>query len=260
MTYKNLLVMVDDGFGATERIRFAGELAERFDAHLVGLYVAPVTRPDLPQLTRHARELFEEIAGQRRIVTEWRATHGFPVDVAAVQARYVDLVILGQLEPGNAQASVDCPPPEDIALSVGRPVLVAPYLGQYSAAGKRALVAWNASREATRAINDALPLLMAASSVTVLAVDPVVGRDEHGEVPGADIGLYLARHGIEAHVAEAASGEVSVGEVLLSRAADLGADFLVMGAYGHSRARELVLGGVTRTILKCMTLPVLMSH
>jgi nucleotide-binding universal stress UspA family protein len=260
MTYKDLLVMVDDGFGATERIRFAVELAERFDAHLAGLYVAPATRPDLPQVARRARELFEGIAAQRRISMEWRAAHGFPVDVAPVQARYVDLAILGQLDPKNAQASVDCPPPEDIALSTGRPVLVMPHVGQYSAAGKRALVAWNASREATRAINDALPLLAAASSVTVLAVDPVVGREEHGEVPGADIGLYLARHGIKAHVEEAVSGEVGIGDVLLSRAADLGADLLVMGAYGHSRIRELMLGGVTRAILKSMTLPVLMSH
>jgi len=260
MTYKDLLVMVDDGFGATERIRFAVALAERFDAHLAGLYGAPPTRPELPQVARRARERFEDIAGQRRISMEWRAAHGFPVDAAVVQARYVDLVILGQLEPGNALASVDCPPPEEVALSVGRPVLVVPYVGQYAAAGPRALVAWNASREATRAINDALPLLAAAGSVTVLTVDPVVGHDEHGEVPGADIGLYLARHGIKAHVEEAVSGEVGVGDVVLSRAADMGADLLVMGAYGHSRVRELVLGGVTRTILKSMTLPVLMSH
>lgn len=259
MAYKDLLVMVDDGFGATERVRFASDLAERLDAHLAGLYVAPVTRPDLPQVAHRTRELFEEIAGRRRISTEWRATHGFPVDVAAVQARYVDLVILGQLDPGNAQASVDCPPPEDIALSVGRPVLVVPYVGA-AATGRHALVAWNASREATRAIGDALPLLAAASSVTVLTVDPVVSREEHGDIPGADIALYLARHGVNAHVESTVSGGIEIADVLLSRAADLGADLLVMGAYGHSRVRELVLGGVTRTILKSMTLPVLMAH
>jgi nucleotide-binding universal stress UspA family protein len=260
MTYKDLLVMVDDSPNAIERIRFASDLAERFDAHLAGLYVAPVTRPDLPQVAQRARELFEEIAGRRRISTEWRLAHGFPVDVAVVQARYADLVILGQLDPENAQASVDCPPPEDMALSVGRPVLVVPYVGRYAAVGQHALVAWNASREATRAINDALPLLAAASSVTVLAVDPVVGREEHGDIPGADIGLHLARHGVNARVESTVSGDVEVGDVVLSRAADLGADLLVMGAYGHPRIRELVLGGVTRTILKSMTLPVLMAH
>lgn len=260
MAYKDLLVMVDDGFGATERIRFASDLAEQLDAHLVGLYVAPVTRPDLPQLAHRARELFEEITGRRRISTEWRATHGFPADVAAVQARYVDLVILGQLNPMDAQASVDCPPPEDVALSVGRPVLVVPYVGAYAATSRHALVAWNASREATRAIGDALPLLATASSVTVLTVDPVVSREEHGDIPGADIALHLAHHGINANVESAVCGAVPVGDVLLSRAADLGADLLVMGAYGRSRVRELVLGGVTRTILRSMTLPVLMAH
>lgn len=260
MSYKDLLVIVDASVGAVERIRFASELAERFDAHLAGLYVAPVTRPEWPQAAQRARELFEEIASQRRIAVEWRATHGFPVDVAAVQGRYADLVIAGQLEPKNAFASVDCPPPEDLALSIGRPVLVVPHDGQYSAAGKRALVAWNASREATRAVNDALPLLAAAASVTVLAIDPVVSREEHGELPGADIGLYLARHGVEAHVESTVSGPVEVGELLLSRASDIDADLLVMGAYGHARIRELVLGGATRTILKRMMLPVLMSH
>jgi nucleotide-binding universal stress UspA family protein len=260
MAYKDLLVMVDDSAGTTERIRFAAELAERFDAHLSGLYVAPVSQPERPRAAQRARELFEEIGGQRQISLEWRSTHGFPVDVLAVQARYVDLVILGQLDPWIAQASVDCPRPEDIALSVGRPVLAVPYVGTYAAMGQHVLVAWNASREATRAISDALPLLAAASAVTVLSVDPVIGREEHGDIPGADIALHLARHGIDARVESAVSGDVQVGDVLLSRAADLGADLLVMGAYGHSRFRELVLGGVTRTILKSMTLPVLMAH
>ena len=104
------------------------------------------------------------------------------------------------------------------------------------------------------------PLLTAAETVTVLTIDPREGSRGHGELPGADISLHLARHGVKAEIERTVSADLPVGEVLLSRVADLGADLLVMGAYGHSRARELLLGGATRSLLRSMTLPVLMSH
>jgi len=260
MTYKDLLVVVGDSPNVGDRIRLAADLAERFDAHLAGLYVSLIAKPAPPRQAQQARALFEDIVNLRNLSTEWRATTGFPVDVAAVQARYADLVILGQLDPSDAQASVNNPPPEDIALSVGRPVLVVPYVGAYPTVGQRVLVGWDASREATRAITDAMPLLAAAASVTVLTINPVVDREEHGEIPGADIALYLARHGVDARVEATVSAGIGIGNTLLSRANDLGADLLVMGAYGHSRVRELVLGGTTRTVLESMTLPVLMAH
>jgi nucleotide-binding universal stress UspA family protein len=260
MAYKDLLVIVDDDPRARERVSHAADLAERFDAHLTGLCVSSISAPEMPQRTAAARELFEDAIGRRDISAEWRAATGFPVDVAAVQARYADLVVLGQLDPEDAQAPVNSPPPEDIALSVGRPTLVIPYVGSYRPIGRHALIAWDASREATRAVNDAIPLLATATTVTVLTVDPAIGRTEHGEVPGTDIALHLARHGVKAQVEKTVSGGVGIGDVLLSRASDLGADLLVMGAYGHSRVRELVLGGATRTVLMSMTLPVFMSH
>jgi hypothetical protein len=109
------------------------------------------------------------------------------------------------------------------------------------------------AREAARAVGDAMPLLVSADLVTVLTIDPREGPDAHGEVPGADIAAHLARHGAKAQVERTVSAGLSVGEVLLSRVADLGADMLVMGAYGHSRARELLLGGATHTVLRSMT-------
>jgi len=260
MAYKDLLVMVDDNPAARERVSHAVDLAERFDAHLTGLCVSSISAPEMPQRTAAARKLFEDAIGRRRISAEWRAATGFPVDVAAVQGRYADLIVLGQLDPADAQAGVNSPPPEDIALSVGRPILVVPYVGRYSPVGRRVLVAWDASREATRAVNDAMPLLAAAATVTVLTIDPTIGRTGHGDVPGADIALHLARHGVKVQVEKTVSGGVGIGDVLLSRASDLEADLLVMGAYGHSRVRELVLGGATRTVLMSMTLPVFMSH
>ncbi|MBN8909554.1 MAG: universal stress protein, partial [Rhodospirillales bacterium] len=121
-------------------------------------------------------------------------------------------------------------------------------------------VAWNASREAARAVNDALPLLEGAKLVTVVAINPRQGIGGHGDVPAADIVLHLARHGVKAEAAHTVANDISDGEALLSYAADLGVDLIVAGAYGHSRAREMVFGGVTRTLLSEMTVPVFLSH
>src|SRR3954454_13493204 len=145
-------------------------------------------------------------------------------------------------------------------LSSGRPVLAVPYAGQFERVGERVLVAWNASRESTRAVNDALPLLRGAKVVTILAVNPRQGIEGHGDVPAADIALHLARHGVKAEAAHTVAKDISEGDALLSYAADIGADLIVAGAYGHSRARELVFGGVTRTLIAEMTAPVLLSH
>jgi nucleotide-binding universal stress UspA family protein len=147
-----------------------------------------------------------------------------------------------------------------LPLATGRPVLVVPYAFERRPAGRHVMIAWNASREAARAVNDALPLLRRASHVHVVALSPVRSATAHGEEPGADIALYLARHGVKVTVSRDDAPEVDTGNLLLSRAFDLSADLIVMGAWGHSRLREFVLGGVTRTLLESMTVPVLMSH
>ena len=135
-----------------------------------------------------------------------------------------------------------------------------PYAGQFEQIGRRVLVGWDGSREASHAISDAMPLLATASTVTVITVDSEEPSQRHGEVPGADIALYLARHGVRTNVERTVSNGIGTGEVLLSRASDLEADLLVMGAYGHARVHELLFGGATRTVLASATLPVLMSH
>jgi nucleotide-binding universal stress UspA family protein len=206
------------------------------------------------------RQAFEHAAKLRGVSAEWRAAaEGSDAD-PALHARYADLTILGQLDPTADAMAMTRPRPERVALAGGRPILVIPYAGQYETVGRRVLVGWDASREATRAVADAMPLLAAAETVSVLAIDPQERSSAHGAMPGADISLHLARHGVKAAVERTVSAGVPPGDVLLSRAADLGADLLVIGAYGHSRARELLLGGVTRTVLQSMTLPVLMSH
>jgi len=244
--------------------QLAAALADRFSAHLVGLYAVRSLYHDIDENPRSEAEttrvLFEEIVSRRSLSAEWRTASGFPADEVVVHGRYADLTILGQLDPDDVWSPLLHPRPEEVALAAGRPVLVVPYVGTFTDIGRRILVAWDASREATRAVKDAMPLLVAASSVTVMTIDAEQTRVGHGEVPGADIALHLARHGVTAQVDRTVSAGIGIGNTLLSRASDLEADLLVMGAYGHSRVRELLLGGVTRTVLASTTLPVLMAH
>ena len=281
MSYKDLVVVLGPDTASRGRIALATGLAERFAAHLVGLYPLPVAevpkhfayydpalldpffhdlREQAQEMCDKEREAFEHAASLRGLSAEWRMVgEGLETD-PAVHARYVDLTIMGQLDPAGGDGELLRPRPEHVALASGRPILVVPYAGNFETIGRRALIGWNATREATRAVNDAMPLLMAAEIVTVLTIDARGGPDAHGEVPGADISLHLARHGVKTTIERTVSAGIPAGDVLLSRAADLGADLLVMGAYGHSRVRELLLGGATRSILRSMTLPVLMSH
>jgi nucleotide-binding universal stress UspA family protein len=281
VSYKDLLVVLDSEATANERIELSSALAERFSSHLAALYPLPMPEAprhlgyydpalldpffaELREKARNAavkvRETFDHAAGLRGLSTEWREIPEGPDADPALHARYADLAILGQLDPDRAETELIRPRPEQVALASGRPVLIVPYAGHFDNVGRRVLIAWSATREAARAVSDAIPLLTSAELVTVLTIDPREGPHAHGELPGADIALHLARHGVKAQVERTVSAGLPVGEALLSRAADLGADLIVMGAYGHSRVRELLLGGATRSVLRSMTVPVLMSH
>ena len=276
-------MVLDEDARSRDRISLAATLAERFGAHLVGLYVtigpeppgrferfsgyAPLLRPIYEEIEANIRAqqeamrlVFEDVVSRSSLSAEWRTASGYPTGQAALHGRYADLIILGQIDPNNPWSAVLHAHPEEVVLTAGRPVLVVPYVGHFDQIGGRVLVGWDASREATRAITDAMPLLAAASAVTVLTIDPEESSAKHGEVPGADIALNLARHGVPANVERTTSAGIGIGNVLLSRANDLDADLLVMGAYGHRRVHELLLGGATQTVLADMTLPVLMSH
>ena len=283
MGFRDILVAIDPAPAARARVEIATALAERFDAHLVGLYTpisasAPETRgyfeyfnrpvepsrkefeKKLQAETSATRLLFEQITARHAVSAEWRQASGYPSDAVALHGRYVDLIVLGQRDPDDARAPLIQPSPGEVALAIGRPMLVTPYAGNWTKIGKYVLVGWDGSRPATRAINDALPFLAVAEAVTVVVVDAEREHRRHGDVPGADIALHLSRHGVKATVQSIPSAGIGVGNALLSRASDLSVDLLVMGAYGHLRERELVFGGVTRTILNSMTVPVLMAH
>jgi nucleotide-binding universal stress UspA family protein len=285
MNLKDVIVIFTDAHNPTARLNVAVELARRHGAHLVGLYLRQEisvfeggmpysgSRSEIEALmqvetqarARAAAEVseveaaFNGAADRAGLSREWRIAEGDVVHKAVVHARHSDLIVLGQGEPERHDI-IASHVIEAVMLGAGRPVLAVPYVGTFTDVGRNVLVAWNASREATRAVNDAMPILAAADNVTVFSVNPPDAASGGPGWPGADISLHLARHGVKAEASSTVSTEVDTGNILLSRAADFGSDLIVMGGYGHSRQREFVLGGVTRTLLQHMTVPVLFSH
>lgn len=285
MALKDILVHVDPGERTIVRMNVAIGLVRAHGAHLTGIYVADIPSPEyfygatMPfaggnaeQVVQRMRtdaaaasagteEAFRDAIRREAISGAWRFVDGPVPATVALHARYADLSIVAQPNPYDPRdgAGSDAIVVTTL-LSSGRPVLVIPFAGSFTGAFDHILVAWNASREAARAVNDALPLLTAAKKVTILAVNPQKDEAGHGEVPSADIALHLARHGVTASAAHTVANDISDGEALLSYCADISADLIVAGGYGHSRAREMVFGGVTRTLIQEMTVPVLLSH
>jgi nucleotide-binding universal stress UspA family protein len=277
--YKTILVHLDAGKVAPARLDVALEIGVQFGAHVACLYaLSTVPEPsgaaylEARQFVLEARQRMhtEMLAEARRGYeeclrrtgfekSEWRETKADALGAVALHARYADLVVIGQQD-ADAAGGVNADFERSLPLAAGRPVLVVPYAFEHRPVGRHVLVAWNASREAARAVTDALPFLKRASHVHVVSFRPEISARAHGEEPGADVALYLARHGVKVTVSQFDVPEPDVGNQLLSRAFDLSADLIVMGAWGHSRLREFVLGGVTRTLLESMTVPVLMSH
>jgi nucleotide-binding universal stress UspA family protein len=274
MTLKTILLYLDQRDSCKQRTAAAIELARRHDAHVVGLYVIanftyPVYAdvyipPDIIQMQQEQARaeaekvgaVFQEALGRAGIAGEWRAVEGFADQQIALHARYCDLVVVGQTE-DNAAFSGYSDLADQVVFGSPRPVLFIPYIGFKNSIGKRVLVAWNGSRESVRAVNDALPLLQKADKVEVVAVNP---PSAEGDIPTADICLHLARHDVTAEASQTVAKDIDVGDVLLSRASDHDIDLIVLGAYGHTRLRESILGGVTKHLLEHMTVPVLMSH
>ncbi|MEB0139350.1 MULTISPECIES: universal stress protein [unclassified Undibacterium] len=279
MSYKTILVHVDESDRSKLRVDLAAQLALDQGAHLIGTAVTGVSRfiyqdgnisASDPNLTIHLNFLRERaekaIAVFNQQVTQ-RGVTSFESAIAndeagggiGLQARYSDLVVIGQTNRDEPSPSVLPDFPEYLIMNSGRPALIIPYAGEFDHIGKRPLISWDASREATRAVTDAIPLLKKAELVQVAIFNTKSVPDAHGEQPGADIALYLARHGIKVEVSVHKTS-TDIGNALLSLAHDFDSDMLVMGGYGHSRLREMIMGGVTRTILESMTVPVFMSH
>ena len=275
--YKTILAHFDSTERAGARLEAAASIANDFDAHLVAVYsiMSPLySEPFVAdggafvaqELLRfqerkdaEARAAFDKLVPTLGRQVEWRSEAGDPATVLNEHGRYADLIVVGQYDEDQTNDTT----PDFIGrviMGSGRPVLVIPYTGASASIGKRVMVSWNASREAARAVSSSLPLLRRAQDVQVTTFNARAGRGGHGDVPGADIATFLARHGVKANVSGSTSKDVDIGSMILSRADDFQSDLIVMGGYGHSRAFEFVMGGATRTMLESMTVPVLFAH
>lgn len=277
MSYKTVLVHVDESAHASERIKIAAAVAMTENAHLIGTATTGASR-----YLVQARTLAEfdanlgahlEFLHDRALrgLEDFEATArkiGMPsfekrlVDDEAgggicLHGRYADLVVIGQNDPAEVSPVVMPDFPQYVVLHSGRPVLIVPCAGRFDTIGTRVLIGWDASMAATRAITGAIPLLRRAHIVEVAVFNPQTQM--HGAQPGADIALYLARHDIKIDVLQRRT-ERDTGAALLALAHEINADLIVMGGYGHTRFREIVLGGATQAVLSSMSVPVLMAH
>lgn len=282
MDYKTILVHVDGSRHARRRIEIAAQIAALHDAHLVGLALAswppvsvydplmfnpadPAIEPLLLEPRQRAADAldnFEDIARQLHVGSiETRLEENESVRGVVLQARYCDLVVLGQYDPDDDESSTKPDFAETVILECGVPGLMIPFASAVAGTGRRVLLSWDAGKAAVRALHGALPMLQRAAQVDVAVFDPDTLPAAYRAVPDKHIVNALARHGVTAKVTrQATANDIDIGSGLLSLAADLGSDLLVMGCYGHTRFREVLLGGVTREILRSMTLPVLMAH
>lgn len=280
MNYRTLLVHLDPHPRCDARIAYAAQIAAALDAHVIGL--APSGLLGLPleagpallgldvittALADLRRQAEQRCAHFRERCTalgvksfEAVADDAPSAESIVAHAPFSDLVVIGQADldaPLGRQAQDMV---ERVALNSARPTLVLPYAGRFEHLPETVLVAWDGGREAARAVADALPLLQRAQQVHVLRCSHLGDAQNDDARPQLDaLHRWLMWHGVDAQV-HLETTEIAYGDAMLSRAADLGADLLVMGAYGHPRWTERVMGGVTRNILEAMTLPVLLSH
>jgi nucleotide-binding universal stress UspA family protein len=278
MRYCDILLHLTDDTRSAEKTATALNIAARFNAAVTAVYTLPFPSQlyymgdyvppaffqqqmdEAKDAANAARKAFESSAKEAGVHATWAETEQMPLDALQAWGRSCDLAVIGQPDPDRSDLAMNnlgtATLPADLALALGRPLLTVPYIGQYPAPGKSVVVAWNDSREAARAVHDALPLLAGAGSVTIFGINP----DAADEASAARLVAHLGRYGIVAKAKHAVVEDIAAGEALLSTLADHSADMLVMGAYGHSRLREMVLGGVTRTILQSMTVPVLLGN
>jgi nucleotide-binding universal stress UspA family protein len=274
---KDIVVNLTIGVERDAAVNYAVSLASIFKAHLVGVafvYDPKVSanlivgipaelidaqRAATKHLANEAVARFEALAKQAGVTTELQmidVAPGHVGDTFGRLSRSFDLSVIRQAEPNRAEQQV--PIIEGALFESGRPVIVVPYIQTQGAKFDRVMVGWDGSRTAARAVGDAMPVLERAKMIEVFTV--VAGPTKNTELPGIDIGKHLSRHGLNVEVKRIPTESINVPEAILSHAADISADFMVMGGYGHSHLREYVLGGATRGILASMTLPTLMSN
>jgi nucleotide-binding universal stress UspA family protein len=268
---RSILVHVDTGPHVRTRLELATALARAHGAEVAALYAVtpvfvemafdiamgapPKTLLDVDESRMSiARDVVKAVSTASGVPIEWREAREGPEYTTISHALCSDLVVLGQHDRANRHTGVLPDFAPWVVTGSGKPCLVVPYIGARAASFGNVLVAWKATREAAHALSAAMPLMQRAQSVSV-AIDL-----ETTQAQKELLHAHLRRHGVQANLQQLSSSTFTAGEAILSLAADVGADLIVMGCYGHSRAREFVLGGATRTVLESMTVPVLMAH
>jgi nucleotide-binding universal stress UspA family protein len=279
MPYKTMAAILRGESDTQRLIERMLPLVRAFGAHVSGIHAEPsaaahvaVLAGDMVSIDEGAIEaarermekvkaLFLDVCTREGISHDWRGMETFAGDSATASLASVnaaDLVVVQQSDPDDLNTVfADL---ESLIFESGRPVLVLPYVNTAPVDPKRIVIAWKPSSEAARAVFDALPLLHRAQEIEILVVDPKAAPEHSAAMIAADIAATLSRHGLNVTISNQVSSGLPVGDVIENRISDTGVDMLVMGAYSHSPMRELLFGGVTRTLLKSMTVPVLMSH
>lgn len=280
MTYKTILVSLNDLERNEALLTGAADLARKFDSHLRGLYVIPAVevypaadfgmpvvfegnRDIYLKAQKSVQDLFESITQVAGVRNDFVVVDSITPDVAdhvVDYARRADIAIISQGPDVDGLSVTGRNFVEQVLLSTGRPTLVLPRKVQTELVADLVIVGWSGRRESARAAFDSIPLLTCANEVRVVWVDPEKERSHAGNLPGADLAESLSRHGVKASIDPLSTGGSEAGEALLTKISDSGAGLLVMGAYGHSRLSEFILGGATRSVLKSMNCPVLFSH
>jgi nucleotide-binding universal stress UspA family protein len=275
MPGQDILVVIDNEASVKHRLGTVAALAKRNETRITGLFVTglPGTQVyvDLDGWAQlvdaymtsqrvaatKAEQTFHAELARLKLAGDWQCREADTTEGVITMARLHDLVVMGQPDPDVPSNGLR---PSEVVLAAGRPALIVPYAGEFTELGRNILVAWNGTREAARALHDAMFLIDGAAAVTVLQIDPPGGEGGIPDLSAADVVAALRRRGVAAKAESTVSDGTPVADIVLSLAADLTADLVVMGAWGHSRLREFVLGGASRGVLQEMTVPVLMSH
>lgn len=278
MNYASMIVCLDNRAASDQRLDFAIQLANQHQAHLTGLHLSYGPLASLIAFDAYGQmsdialewELtveknqqssktdFMNKAKQAGLNCDWDCYRSTELKKVLARARVADIAIIGQVPANIVDNDIGSGFYTQFIINLGKPVLLLPNKAKISTHFKTIIVAWDGGRESTRAIADALPFLRAANLVYVMTA--ATKKDPDKKLPDVDIAAFLSRHGVKVEIEKVDNITIEAVEWILSRASEVKADLLVMGAYGHNRFNEFILGGMTRTVMQTMPLPVLMSH
>lgn len=279
MEIKRLLLHLDHSKGCRNRLEAAFAMARRSQASIDGLFIVPdyvvpsyveaqISVDLITEVTEKAIARAEEallacrqLAADAGVEMEAHVVEGQVVPILREHSKYADLLLLGQDDPDDPD-NTSYGLADALLFEGACPCLVVPHSGKLAAPGQRILLAWNASRESARAMREALPLLQTAETVVVLSSEPNQGEGliARGHPHAEELARTLEAHGVDSVSSGISDTDMNPADAILGQAADMNADLIVMGAYGHTRLREIILGGVTRELLKRTTLPLFLAH